>query len=105
MAPAPAAIGLTLCDYVIVEQGTNKISIIGSFTRLRLSPFPAIASPFSVCALLTGGLGDITMELKVTRLDTGAETAVHRKQLHFPNKLAEVLYRPRLPKVVFPVPG
>jgi hypothetical protein len=31
MIPTPVALGLTLCDYVIVEEGTKKESLIGTF--------------------------------------------------------------------------
>jgi hypothetical protein len=104
MASAPVPIPLTLCDHVLIEQGTSKISLIGSFTTLKLRPFPAVAPPFFVFALLTDTVGDVTMELKLGRLDTGAEVTIHRSRLTFPDKLVEVLYRPRLAKLVFPVP-
>src|SRR5689334_5976929 len=49
MIPTPVALGLTLCDYVLVEQGTKKVSYIRSFRRLRASGFPVVMSPFFVC--------------------------------------------------------
>ena len=46
MFPQPVALGLTLSDYVIVEKGTEKASIIGQFHRIRLTSFPRMAPPF-----------------------------------------------------------
>jgi hypothetical protein len=57
MASRPVAIGMTLCDYVIVEEKTKKVSLIGAFTGMRVSRFPSDPSPFSVYAALTDGLG------------------------------------------------
>jgi hypothetical protein len=31
MIPPPIALGLALCDYVIVEERTKKVSLIGRF--------------------------------------------------------------------------
>jgi hypothetical protein len=73
MASRPVAVGMALCDYVITEQKTNKVSLIGSFTRMAVREFPGFPDPFSVYAVLTDGLGDVTIELAVTRLDTGEE--------------------------------
>src|SRR4051812_3743228 len=46
MVPAPVALGLTLCDYVIVEQSTNKASLIGTFSTFRGRVFPFPPLPF-----------------------------------------------------------
>ena len=105
MASRPVALGLTLCDYVIVEERTKKVSFIGTFTRLSASRFPALAPPFSVVAPLTDGLGDATADLVVAALSTGEEAYTFRSQLSFPDKLAEVLYHARLHQCSFPAPG
>ena len=34
MIPRPSAVGLTICERVIVEEGTRNRSLIGAFTRL-----------------------------------------------------------------------
>lgn len=36
MVSIPVAIGLSLCDYVTVEDGTKKVSLIGAFEKLEL---------------------------------------------------------------------
>src|ERR1700724_3349625 len=90
MAAQPVALGLTLCDYVSVEERTKKVSLIGCFTGLAVSRFPAIAQPFCVFAVLTDGLGDGTIDLVVFQLDTGEEVFSYRSPISFPDKLTEV---------------
>jgi hypothetical protein len=42
MNPPPVAVGLMLCHHVYVEEGeTKRVSLIGSFTDLRVDGFPA----------------------------------------------------------------
>ncbi len=105
MVPRPIVLGLTLCDYVVVEEKTRKVSLIGTFAAIAASSFPAMAQPFSVFVVLTDGLGDATIELVITRLDSGDEVFSYRGQLHFPGKLAEVSFHARLRQCSFPAPG
>jgi hypothetical protein len=88
-----------------VEERTKKVSFIGTFGGISANRFPALAPPFSVVAPLTDGLGDATADLVVVALSTGDEAYTFRSQLHFPDKLAEVLYHARLRQCSFPAPG
>ncbi len=40
MGPRPVVLGLSLWDYVLVEERTKKVSLIGMFTGLGVSDFP-----------------------------------------------------------------
>ena len=105
MISQPVALGLMFCDLVIVEERTKKVSLIGTFTGIGANRFPAVAQPFSVIAVLTDGQGTATIELVVSRLDTGEVVFTHSGQLDFPDKLAEVTYHIRLRQCSFPAPG
>src|SRR5207302_8541885 len=106
MIARPVALGLTLCDYVIVEERTKKASLIGTFTQISATQFPVVAQPFSVFAVLTDGFGDAAVvELVVMRLDTGEDIYRYRSQLRFPDKLAEVSVLFRLRQCSFPAAG
>ena len=70
LIPTPAILGLTICDHLIIEEGTKKCSLVGGFSRISASSFPANVQPFSVFALLTDGLGDGIIRLGVLRLET-----------------------------------
>jgi hypothetical protein len=104
MALRPVVLGLTLCDYVIEEARTKKISLIGSFSGLRGPGFPLL-HPFSVYAALTDGLGEVTVDLVVMELERGEDLYRVRGTLHFADKLAEVNYHLRIKQFQFPRPG
>jgi hypothetical protein len=105
MVPAPLALGLTLCDYVLVEEGTKKVTLVGSFTGIRGASFPHVPLPFCVYAPLTGGLGDGVLELTVTNLDTDEEVYSLVRTVNFPDRFTEVRVLFRLRECEFPVPG
>ncbi len=69
MVPPPFALGLILCDYAILEEGTAKVSLIGTFTKRNVKAFPSETTPFFVFAALTAGFGDATITLTLTRLN------------------------------------
>ena len=105
MVPTPVALGLALCDYVLVEEKTKKISLIGTFAGIRVDQFPATPPPFSVFAVLTDGSGDATIRLSVLQLETDEEVYAYQSQVHFPDPLAEVSFHLRLHHCVFPAAG
>jgi hypothetical protein len=90
VVPAPIALGLTLCDQVIVEEGTRKVSLIGTFSRIRLRTFPSEPSPFCVFGTLTDGRGDGILEVAIARQDTNEEIYAAQRDIHFPDRFAEV---------------
>jgi hypothetical protein len=105
MMPAPIALGLTLCDYVLVEEGSKKVSLIGSFIGIRAAKFPFVPLPFCVFAPLTGGLGDGRVELSVTDLDSNEEIYSLVRALRFPDRFVEVHVLFRLSECEFPQAG
>jgi hypothetical protein len=101
----PTVVGLTLCDQVIVEQGTEKVSLIGSFSGISAPEFPALALPFSVFATFTDGLGEVTIDLVFIRLESGEESYSYRGVLSFPGRLKEVRFHARINQCLFPAAG
>jgi hypothetical protein len=90
---------------VIVEEGTRKVSLLGIFTSVALEEFPGAPLPFSVCATLSDGSGDVIIRLVVARLDTDEEVYSVEETVRFPNKLAEVLFYVYIQECSFPAPG
>jgi hypothetical protein len=105
MVPTPVALGLVLCDTVVVEEKTKKASLIGTFAGIKVNEFPATAPPFSVFAVLVDGQGRATIKLSVLRLDSNEEVYAYDSQVHFPDPLAEVRFHLRLHHCVFPAAG
>lgn len=81
MTPTPIAIGLLLCDRVIVDKDTNSPSAIGIFTGLAVEHFPSDSQRFSVLAVLTDAQGDGRGKLAVYRfvLFIDADEVAHRR--------------------------
>jgi hypothetical protein len=105
MMPQPVALGLTLCDYVIIEKTTEKTSLIGHFHRIRLAAFPGMAPPFSVYATLTGAEGAGRITLEIQNLRTVELLYVYEQVVQFPNRLAQVRVLFRLKQCEFPESG
>jgi hypothetical protein len=105
MTANPIAIGMTICDYVIIEEGTEKVSLIGILTKWVAKQFPWTPPQFFVHVALTDGLGEVTIDLVVSRLDTGQELYARRRQIHFVDKLRQLQLIFRIRDLVLPTPG
>ena len=105
MIPRPIALGLTLCDQVIVEEGTRKVSFIGTFHRLQAPAFPFVPERFCVVAILTGSKGEGELALTVTNLQTEEEVSRSTGRITFTNRFTEVRVVLRPSECSFPTPG
>jgi hypothetical protein len=105
MIPCPRAQGLTLCDYVIREEGTGNISLVNTFTRMRTLAFPSTPRPFCVFAALTDGQGEGNLELTVTNFHTDEEILNVRRPIRFPDRFVDVRVIIRLNQCSFPQAG
>jgi hypothetical protein len=105
MIPPPLTVGLTLCHYVMVEEGTKNVSLIGGFSKFRARKFPFTPSPFCVYTSLTGGHDTGELELAVTNLQTDEEVFALRRPLTFPDRLTKVSVLFRLNNCRFPAEG
>jgi hypothetical protein len=105
MIPQPTALGLILCDYVIVEEGTRKISTIGHFDKWKATQFPSVPRPFCVFTRLTDAHGTGIVDLVISRLETEEEIHSLRVEGHFPHRLAVVPLLFRINDCSFPTAG
>jgi len=105
MTPPPVAVGLVVCEQVIVDHQTRNPSPISIFTGLAVETFPSPAQRCSVFASLTNGRGDGVVRLVVTRLDTGETIYEQRFPIRFPDPLLVVNLNIRVRSIRFPVPG
>jgi hypothetical protein len=105
MVPSPIAVGLTLCEQVIVEEGTQNISLINTFTVWPMSSFPSAYRPFCAYCVLLDGDGDGTIQLTIIQEDTEDVIYDVRHTVNFPSPLAEVRILFRVEDCSFPAPG
>lgn len=96
MIHRPVAIGLTVCEQVIVEEKTRNVTLVNCFRRLHLREFPASPQRLAIHAILTDGLGTGTIRLVVTSLDLLEDIYAHDIGVTFSDPLQEirVLFRP-----------
>ena len=100
----PSAWRLVLCEQAVVEEKTRNVTLVNSFSRLRCPSFPSPAARFVTYALLSGELGDATMSLVVSRLDTLEDVHEARWQMKFRDRLRPIRLVLRLSRLSFPAP-
>jgi hypothetical protein len=105
MIPPPIVLGLTICEKVIIEEGTRNVTIVSTFTRLLMQEFPSPPQRFSMYCVLTEGLGDATILLTVTNVETDEEVDRIERSLRFPDRLVEVRLLFQIRECSFPVEG
>jgi hypothetical protein len=103
----PVAVGLLVCETVIVDEKTKNVTPVNCFRRRRVSGFPSQPFPFVVFALLTDGIGNGTLEVVIQRLDTEAMDEIYqtRTGCAFSGPLDEVRCAVRIRDCSFPIAG
>jgi hypothetical protein len=96
---------MTVAEKIIIEEGTRRITLVNSFTKLTSRRFPSVPQSLAVYAALIDGQGDGTITLVVHRQDTGDEVYSTRRSIHFPDRLREVHIFLRIADMIFPVSG
>lgn len=105
MKQKPVAIGLLLCEQVIVEENTRNVTPVNCFTfRLKESSQPQPLS-FVVLGFLTDGLGKIQLDVTIQRIDNMEEIHHRTQYLEFQNPLQSFRFTLRIKNCVFPDPG
>jgi hypothetical protein len=100
----PVAIGLVLCELVIVDEKSRNLTPVNCFTARKLSSFPGSAD-FHVVAWLADGLGEMPVEILVERLDTLDEVFRLENRLRFNDPLMDKNFVARIRDCQFPVAG
>jgi hypothetical protein len=105
MTQRPVAIGLLLCEQIIIEDGTHNVTPVNCFTHRTAAAFPCTLLPFVVLAILTDGVGEIPLEVLIQRLDTFDEVYRTARSFQFTDPLQEMRCTVRIRTCSFPLPG
>jgi hypothetical protein len=100
----PIAIGLLLCDLVIVDEKTRNLTPVNCFSARKLERFPGIAD-FHLVAWLTDGLGEMSVEVVIRRLDSLDEVYHLERKLRFEDRLKDMRFIARIRDCEIPVAG
>lgn len=105
MNPPPTAVGLFVCQQVIIDKDTLNPSCIGIFTRFAVDQLPSVPRPISVFASLTDAHGNGTMQIVISELAEGHRIYGQTWPITFPDRLTVVNVRIRLTQLSFPKVG
>jgi hypothetical protein len=105
MIQRPVAVGLMLCEKIIVEEGTRNVTLVSCFSRLRVHQFPSAPHRMAVYVVLTDGQGEGVIDLILNRLDESEELFQQRQPIKFTGPLQEIGMLFRLNQCSFPAPG
>src|SRR4051812_49411721 len=105
MVPVPVSLGMTICELVVVELGTERKSTINSFNKLSASQLPFNPGRFFVFATLTGSQGKGDLMLILTHIATDQEIYAGIERIAFSDRFHEVDVLIEPANVTFPLPG
>jgi hypothetical protein len=101
----PEVLAMILCDQVIRDQMTGKVSIIGSFSKINAEKFPAVHPRMAVYIALTDGEGDYQGALRFVFDETGHELFRGDFPVRLPNPLGVAEIHFAMPAISLPKPG
>jgi hypothetical protein len=105
MIKLPQVVGLYPCDRIDLNTQTGQVSLVGIFHSLHFRAFPSPRKKFTVYAALYDGLGEGTMDLRITRLETEGDIYSHARWYSFPGRGRLAHVDVPVTKCAFPAPG
>ncbi len=105
MEAIPSVIAILTCDKIIVEQESNKKSLIGVFDKFVSSQVPVL-TPFGFYARLTDAEGDYTFRVEIVYANENKPIGrVQTEPLHVTDRLGLVELAFSIPSIPFPFFG
>jgi len=101
----PVLLAILVCDQVIRDQTTHKVTLVGLFDQIKAPKFPCVHHHLHIFVSLTNGHGQYPAELRVTKRDTGEKVCSLSGAIDFPSPLAVVDMTFDIPQVNFREPG
>jgi len=101
----PVLLSILVCDLVLRDEATKKLSLIGLFNRISAAEFPCRHPQIHVFISLTDGHGTSPAELRLVHRRTEETLAALQGQVHFPSPNAVVEMNFDVHGTMFPEPG
>ena len=67
--PKPIVLSINICDTIIRDEITKKVSLVGLFNAIKANTFPSTHSLFHVYVALTNGHGMYKTSLRIIGVD------------------------------------
>ncbi|NOT00134.1 MAG: hypothetical protein HOP29_05860 [Phycisphaerales bacterium] len=102
----PDVLSLIVCDQIITDRITGKQSLIGMFSRIHATRFPATQPQLCVHVSLTDGRGSTPLTLKIVDSEESRDPIVQGQGVvEFGNPRAVANLALQFFGLVFPSPG
>ena len=102
----PVAKKLYICDDVLRDPDSGKVSVLNIWETIRAHSFPHLLDKLCVFAQFRSGLGEVPFRIEITRADTGHLTGkLSEFSLSFEDRSTRHDVTCTLRKVAFPSPG
>jgi hypothetical protein len=105
MAHRPIVRSLLLCEQLVIEEGTRNFTLVNCFSHLYAERFPSHPFRFVIHAVLGNGLGDMNLDVVISRLADFEEVFRRLSRIHLEDRLRDYRLWVRLGSFVFPAPG
>ena len=108
MIQRPLAVGLKVCQHALLDVYTRHVSLVNCYRKLRFRKLPSAPQSFTVCAVLTDGLGEVKLSMEISVLAAWGEEKhlIFRSWNEtFVNPLKEKWFLVRFSQFSFPQPG
>jgi hypothetical protein len=103
--PPPICKAILLCDHVIVDALTKKLSIIGIFEAFAIVSTPPTTAPFTAFLQMTDGVGRYGVTIEIHDLQTGKILGRTREvQIEFPQRQTKLNFFSPVPPLPLPTP-
>jgi hypothetical protein len=103
--PLPTVLSINICDTIIRDEATKKVSLIGLFSIIRANSFPCIHPLMHIYIALTNGHRKYKTEVRFARLDDNKPIAGMVGDLQFQNPLQVVEINLCWQQLAFNKPG
>mgnify|MGYP001602694204 CR=1 FL=1 len=104
-AVKPVLISIVVCDTVIRDDETRKLSLIGIFNTISSQKFPCVHARLHVYVAVTDGEGKARGRLQLMDNDTNQPLQTFDGEIYFPDRFAVIEMNFVLMNMNFPKPG
>lgn len=105
MAQRPLALGLHVCEKVVVEAETRNLTFVNCFAQRDVKSIPSEPLSFLVCSTLVGGRGRMRLEVRIERLADFEAIFERTGVITFRDPRQEIRLRVPMEGVSFPTEG